>query len=74
MDLVTMKIEQKQRERLQMLKDQKPLQFKLPAEFKLEFKMFATERNMTMTKLFKEMFEFYKRNVNDEQFFIDKGK
>ncbi len=37
-----------------------PIQFKLPAEFRREFKIYATERNMTMTQLFLKMFEFYK--------------
>lgn len=38
----------------------KPLNFKVPAEFKREFKTYATQMDMSMVDLLQTCFEFYK--------------
>ena len=38
----------------------KPLNFKVPAEFKREFKTYATQMDMSMVTLLQACFEFYK--------------
>lgn len=39
-----------------------PLNFAVPAEFKKDFKLFATMSDITMVDLLKKSFEFYKEN------------
>lgn len=38
----------------------KPLNFKVPAEFKREFKTYATQMDMSMVDLLQACFEFYR--------------
>lgn len=40
----------------------RPLNFKVKAEFKREFKAYATQRDKSMVELLQECFDFYKRN------------
>jgi hypothetical protein len=40
----------------------KPMNFKVPAAFKREFKTYATELDMTMVDLLQQCFYFYKNN------------
>ncbi len=40
----------------------KPMNFKVPAAFKREFKTYATELDMTMVDLLQQCFYFYKSN------------
>ena len=42
--------------------DLKPLNFKVNAEFKREFKTYATVNDMSMVKLLQECFEYYKNS------------
>lgn len=42
--------------------DLKPLNFKVKADFKREFKTFATVNDMSMVQLLQECFEYYKRS------------
>ena len=39
-----------------------PLNFAVPAEFKKDFKLFATMNDIAMVDLLKKSFEFYKEN------------
>ncbi|GIV32412.1 MAG: hypothetical protein KatS3mg030_714 [Saprospiraceae bacterium] len=40
----------------------KPMNFKVPAAFKREFKTYATELDMSMVELLQQCFYFYKSN------------
>jgi hypothetical protein len=40
----------------------KPLNFKVPAEFKREFKSYATQMDMSMVQLLQDCFEFYRNS------------
>ena len=40
--------------------DLKPLNFKVPAAFKKEYKTYATDRDMSMVELLQRSFELYK--------------
>ncbi len=40
----------------------KPLNFKVPAEFKREFKTYATQLDMSMVDLLQACFEFYRNS------------
>lgn len=40
----------------------KPMNFKVPAAFKREFKTYATEMDMSMVDLLQQCFYFYKNN------------
>ena len=42
--------------------DLKPLNFKVKAEFKREFKTYATVNDMSMVQLLQECFEYYKNS------------
>jgi hypothetical protein len=40
-----------------------PMSFQVPASFKKEFKIFATERDLKMVDLLQLCFQFYKENA-----------
>ena len=42
--------------------DLKPLNFKVKADFKREFKTYATVNDMSMVKLLQDCFEYYKQS------------
>ena len=42
--------------------DLKPLNFKVPATFRKEYKSYATDNDMTMVELLQRSFELYKKN------------
>ncbi len=56
--------EQEPSRNLERMPDQemRPLNFKVSAEFKREFKSYATQLDKTMVDLLQDCFDFYKNN------------